>query len=117
MARIQQNQKTGGRPTARTRVYGYGDYEAEQWKSSPEDYLNYDDGLDEAEEQEPEELTEEEITERRHSRIRVAFGAGNLLAIVAGTVLILVLVALLLSMINFVSTDFNRNFSLFLSKS
>ena len=79
----------------------------------------YDDGFDELneeEEEEPEdygeEESEEELESLRKHRVRLVFGAGNLAAILAGTVVILLLVALLLSMINFIRTDINRNFSL-----
>ena len=37
-------------------------------------------------------------------------------SVIVGTVVILVLVALLLSMINFLQTDLNRNFSLLQTK-
>ena len=80
-----------------------------------EDEEEYDDGFDELteggeEEQEP--LTEEEQEEKRSKRFRLAFGAGNLTAVITGSVVILVLLALLLSMINFVINDVNRSFTL-----
>ena len=75
----------------------------------------YNDGLDELSggEEEIPELTDEERQERRMSRVRMAAGAGNLFAIIAGTVLILVLLTLIFSIIHFVINDMGRNFSLF----
>ena len=72
----------------------------------------YDDGFDELTEEEPE-LTEEEQREWRQSRFRFAAGAGNLMSIIAGTLLILLLLTLIFSMVRFVITDMERNFSLF----
>ena len=51
--------------------------------------------------------------ERTKSRLKLAFGAGNLFGVISGTVLILVLLMLIFSMIHFVITDMSRNFSLF----
>lgn len=86
-------------------------YEEEEFVPEEE----YDDGFDElAEEGEEEaELTDEEKAERKVSRFRLAAGAGNLVAVIGGAVLILVLLTLLFSMINFVSKDLDRSFSLF----
>ena len=83
-----------------------------------EENNDYEDGFDELEENEEteDELTEEEEAEQTRSRIRFAFGAGNLFAVISGTVLILVLLTLLLSMINFLLTDLSRNATLFQTK-
>ena len=43
-------------------------------------------------------------------------GAGNLTAVITGTVVILVLLALLMNMIGFVINDADRNFTLFQTK-
>ena len=40
-------------------------------------------------------------------------GAGNITAVIAGTVVILLLLALLMNMIGFVLNDADRNFTLF----
>ena len=74
-----------------------------------------DDGFDDLYETADEvpELSQEEKTERTQSRLKLAFGAGNLFGVIAGTVLILVLLTLIFSMIHFVITDMGRNFSLF----
>ena len=83
----------------------------------PEDEVaekEYDDGFDELyEEEQLPETTEEEKTELAQSRLRLAFGAGNLIGVITGTVLILILLALIFSMVHFVITDIGRSFSLF----
>ena len=84
-----------------------------EYPETEESEPEYDDGFDEPEEEYVPELSEEEKTERRKSRIRLAFGAGNLFGVIAGTVLILLLLTLIFSIIHFVVTDMGRNFSLF----
>lgn len=88
----------------------------------------YDDGLDalnwEEEEQDgalpeeeaEEEWTEEELAEERKRKFRIAAGVGDLAAILAGTAVILVLAALLISMIRFVSSDITQNFTIWATK-
>ena len=73
---------------------------------------DYDDGFDDPEEP-AEELTDEEIKEIRRKRFRAASGAGNLVAVITGTVVILILLALIFNMISFVLNDADRNFTLF----
>ena len=74
----------------------------------------YDDGLDELPDaEESSEITNEEREERKQSRIRLAFGAGNLLGVVAGAILILVMLTLIFSIIHFMVNDLGRSFSLF----
>ena len=75
----------------------------------------YDDGFDELTETDEDipELTDEEREERIQSRIRLAFGAGNLFGVIAGAVLILILLTLIFSMVYFVINDMGRSFSLF----
>ena len=77
--------------------------------------MDYDDGFDDLYEagEEVPELSREEKAERTKSRLKLAFGAGNLFGVISGTVLILVLLMLIFSMIHFVITDMSRNFSLF----
>ena len=50
----------------------------------------YDDGFDELTEEPDElpELSEEELEEKKQSHVRLAYGAGNLVGVIAGTVLI-----------------------------
>ncbi len=77
-----------------------------------EEYDEYDDGFDEpeAEEYQDEELTEEEKQEQKKDRVRMLFGAGDLTGIIAGTVVILLLLAFLFQMINFVRDDIHEFF-------
>ena len=79
----------------------------------------YDDGFDDLYEDSPEDpgvLPEEEDPElRREARLRkfrIAAGIGDLGAVLAGAAVILILVAFLISMLRFVSSDFSRTFSL-----
>ena len=90
--------------------------EAREEEDGEED--DYDDGFDElTEEEAPAEeeelLSEEEKLEEKRRRFRIAAGIGDVSAILFGTALILVLVALLINMLQFVSSDFAQNFSLF----
>ena len=74
----------------------------------------YDDGFDEQTDGDEEpELTEEERADRMKNRIRIAMGAGNLVAVIGGAVLILLLLTMIFSMVYFVMNDMGRNFSLF----
>ena len=79
-----------------------------------EEEEEYDDGFDEMNgEEEMPELSDEEIRERRAGRIRTAVGAGNLLAVIGGTLLIFLLLTMIISIVHFVMTDMGRSFSLF----
>lgn len=74
----------------------------------------YDDGFDELNEEENvPELSEEEIIQRRANRFRTAVGAGNLVAVIGGTLLILLLLTMIISIVHFVINDMGRSFSLF----
>ena len=73
----------------------------------------YDDGFDELTDEEEPEISDDERQEIRKSRFRVALGAGNLVAVIGGALLILLLVTMILSMIYFVINDMSRSFSLF----
>lgn len=85
------------------------------YSETAQDETEYDDGFDDLYEtaEEVPELSREEKAERTRNRLKLAFGAGNLFGVIAGTVLILVLLMLIFSMIHFVITDMGRNFSLF----
>ena len=74
---------------------------------------DYDDGFDDPDEQEETELSKEERNEISKKRFLMLSGAGNLAAVIAGTLLILILLALLMNMIGFVLNDADRNFTLF----
>ena len=85
-------------------------YEEEEYEPEEEEY---DDGFDELNEEEEPEPDPEERLERKRDRFRLAVGATNLVAVIGGTVAILVLLTLLLNMIYFVINDMGRSFSLF----
>ena len=74
---------------------------------------DYDDGFDDPEEIEEEILTEEEQKEIREKRLRMLYSAGDLTAVIAGTVVILLLLAFLMNMIGFLMNDADRTFTLF----
>ncbi len=77
----------------------------------------YDDGFDElAMDPGEEELSEEEMREEQKRKYRIAAGAGDLTAVLAGVAVILVLVAFLINMVQFVSSDFAQTFSLWATK-
>ena len=79
---------------------------------------DYDDGFDALmeEEVEPVEaepaLSEEEIRDAKRRKYRIAAGFGDFGAVLLGVVAILILVAFLINMIQFISNDFRQNFSL-----
>ena len=103
MAYFRQNE-----PYPEEGIPAEGDYPPEG-----ETEEEYDDGFDELTEEEEPELTEAEKKEQKESRARLAMGAGNIVAVIVGTVLIMLLLTMLFSMIYFVTTDMTRNFSLF----
>ena len=85
------------------------------------EYIGYDDGFDEltaakeensAEDEYEDELTEEERKEERRRHYRVMAGVGDLTAVLAGVGVILVLVAFLISMVRFVSSDLSQTVSI-----
>ena len=96
----------------------YRGYQQEYAEAPEYAESDYDDEFDDPEDAEDaeEELTAEEKDEIRRKRFRMMSGAGNLTAVIAGTVVILVLLALLMSMIGFVLNDVNRNFALLQTK-
>ena len=81
----------------------------------PAEYIEseYDDGFDPPPTEEEILLSEEEQKEIRKKRFQIASGAGNLTGIITGAVVILLLLAFLMNMINFVMNDVERNFTLF----
>ena len=83
---------------------------AESFTDMDEDY---DDGFDDLQDEDTEPYDEEERTAQRRNRVRFAEGAGNMIALIGGTLLILLLVLLIISMIYFVMNDMGRSFSLF----
>ena len=87
----------------------------ERVDSLQDEYMEsyYDDGFDDPDELEEDELSKEERNEIHKKRFLMLSGAGNLAAVIAGTILILILLALLMNMIGFVLNDADRNFTLF----
>ena len=77
-------------------------YEEDEYEPEEEEY---DDGFDELNEEEEPEPDPEEKLEKKRDRFRLAVGATNLIAVIGGTVAILVLLTLLLNMIYFVITS------------
>jgi hypothetical protein len=63
-----------------------------------------------------DELSEEERAQARRDHWRVLAGVGDFLAVVAGTAVILVLIALLVSLINWVHADITQTFTLWQTK-
>lgn len=92
-------------------------YPEEELMPEEEEEELYDDGFDElAEEEEIPELSEEEKKERRISRFRLAMGAGNLVAVIGGALVILLMLTMIFSIVYFVINDMGRSFSLFQTK-
>ena len=77
-----------------------------------EDYDFYEDDelLDE------DMMTDEERALARRDRWQVLAGVGDFLAVIVGTAVILVLVALLVSLINWVHADITQSFTLWQTK-
>ncbi len=74
---------------------------------------DYDDGFDEPYDDAEDSVSEEEQNEIRKQRFRIATGAWNLIAVIGGTIVILLLLAFLLQMVGFVLNDADRNFTMF----
>ena len=85
------------------------DYEEDY---EPEDEV-YDDGFDELNGEEEPETDPETREEQKRDRFRLAVGAGNLIAVIGGTVAILLLLTLIVNMVVFVINDLGRSFTLF----
>lgn len=91
-------------------------YQEEQYSEEEEQQpeVDYNDGFDVLDDDESvPELSYAEKAARTHKRIRMALGAGNLFGVIVGTVLILLMLTLIISMVHFVITDMGRSFSLF----
>ena len=61
-------------------------------------------------------FTEEERAEARRSKWRMLSGVGDFFSVIAGTVVILLLVALLISLITWVQADISQTFVLLQTK-
>lgn len=96
----------------------------DDWADNPED--DYDDAMDDdgSYPQEPyedgydedypddEPLTPEEKKMLRKGRFRVAAGIFDFFSVIAGTVVILIFIALLVSLITWLQSDFDQTFTL-----
>lgn len=111
-SRQPEDDESYTRQFAQTREEEYdddGDYpEEETWDDGFDELLEEDE-----EEEEDDPLLEEERRLERQRKFRIAAGFGDLGAAMAGVVVILALVAFLITMLRFLSTDFSQNFSLF----
>lgn len=93
--------------TKKTDCFSDGEKEEDSLEFEENDY---DDGFEELTEE--TNLSDEERKEIRTKRFRAFSGAGNITAVITGTVVILILLALLMNMIGFVLNDADRNFTL-----
>lgn len=82
------------------------------WSEQNDD--SYDDDYDEFDDEEydDEYLTEEEWNDLRRHRFRMAAGLFDFLGVVAGTVVILLLVALLVNIVTWLQADMDQMFTL-----
>lgn len=78
----------------------------EDWAEDPEDDMLLDE----------DEMTEEERALARRDHWQVLAGVGDFLAVIVGTAVILILVALLVSLINWVHADITQSFTLWQTK-
>ncbi len=80
----------------------------------PDDYA---DDVDDPEYYDDDEyMTEEDKQWQRQGKWRVLAGLGDFLGVIAGTVAILVLVALLISLVHWVQADIRQSFTLWQTK-
>lgn len=78
-----------------------------------EDDDPYDDLGDELPDEYPDAMTyEEEMAYQRRDRYRMMAGLGDFLAVIAGMVVILMLIAVIISLINWVHADIVQSFTL-----
>lgn len=89
----------------------------DDWDDAPAE--DYDDAYDEEpydeageEDWDDEPMTDEERRQARRGRFRVAAGVADFFGVIAGTVAILVLIALLVSLITWLQADFDQTFTL-----
>ena len=82
------------------------------WTAQNDD--RFDDEYDEFDDEEydDEYLTEEEWNDLRRHRFRVAAGLFDFLGVVAGTVVVLLLVALLVNIVTWLQADMDQMFTL-----
>lgn len=100
----QDEQDEDYQPTFRQPVYDDSIQDDEAY-DEPYDELCEDDYLD-----------EQERWEARQTRWKVLAGAGDVLAVLAGAVVILLLIALLISLLTWVQADMSQSFTLWQTK-
>lgn len=101
---FQDAQDEDYQPTFRQPVYD-DSIQVDEAYDEPYDELYEDDYLD-----------EQERWEARQTRWKVLAGAGDVLAVLAGAVVILVLIALLISLLTWVQADMSQSFTLWQTK-
>ncbi len=69
-------------------------------------------GLDELDDDAPLSPEEDEMEQRRRDNLRLMAALGDFLGVVAGVIVILILVAVLASLANWVRTDLMQSFDL-----
>ena len=82
----------------------------EEW--TEDDDALYDDEYEDDEEYDEDYLTEEEQYDLRRYRFRMAAGLLDFLSVIAGTVVILLLVALLVNIVTWLQADMDQMFTL-----
>ena len=95
------------------------DYQPVFQQPVEDDYLEDDQELDEYYTDElyyDEYLTDEERREARQMKWKLLSGVGDFFGVLAGTVVILLLVALLVSLITWVQADISQTFTLWQTK-
>lgn len=95
------------------------DYQPVFQQPVEDDYDDYDEGDEEYYTDEvyyDDYLTEEERIALKQSKWRMLAGVGDFFGVLAGTVAILVLIALLISLITWVQADISQSFTLWQTK-
>ena len=95
------------------------DYQPVFQQPVEDDYDDYDEGDEEYYTDEvyyDDYLTEEERIALKQSKWRMLAGVGDFFGVLAGTVVILILIALLISLITWVQADISQSFTLWQTK-
>ena len=95
------------------------DYQPVFQQPVEDDYDDYDEGDKEYYTDEvyyDDYLTEEERIALKQSKWRMLAGVGDFFGVLAGTVVILILIALLISLITWVQADISQSFTLWQTK-
>ena len=85
--------------------YEEGAYDEASWQEPEEEYAGEADPV-------LEEIELEERQEKRRARWELMAGFGNFIGVIAGVAVILVLITLLVSLVNWLSGDLNQTFLL-----